>query len=309
MTIKPRRVRSWRQPRFTLAVPQSIAAMHRSLPIPLSLALLMGLPEAARALEGDWRLFRIEPAPWATGSLQLPPAPLDLGTRVQFLPQAARGAGVLECSGARFEKLVMPAEGLFQGGLPKPASDAQALGLQPMPVPTVRMDCDSGSFDFHRADADTLLMALDHHILSFSRAEGAIAAADSPEAAIQELIERHLSSDTRFLAASWAAKASRFSADLGRAIEEWFAVDWPGDEPPPIQGDPLTDSQERPTRFAVRSAVRKDERAWVPVDFADAWRSRRVIFVLTQDSSRWLLADVEYSDGASLLQLLQERPG
>jgi hypothetical protein len=263
---------------------------------------------ASPALQGDWRLVRLQPAPWIAEGEPLPPASLQPGLRLRFEPEALRGPGVLDCTGARYEALSIPAEGLFQGGLSAPRSQAEALGLNPSPVPSLRLDCDAGSFDFHRADADTLLLALDNRILSFSRSAGALAPDGSPEAAVQGLLEAHYAGDMGFTPAAWAGKRGQLTRDLQAAMDGWFAAEWPSDEPPPINGDPLTDSQEYPTRFAVRAAWVEGESARVAVDLADAWRSRRLDFLLRQEDGAWRLADLVYPDGSRFSQALAGRP-
>lgn len=277
-------------------------------PILLVAALLPGAAFATPALMGEWRLARLQPAPWVAEGEAMPPPGLQPGQRIRFEADALRGPGVLDCAGARYQALSIPAEGLFQGGLGAPRRQAEDLGLQPSPVPSLRLDCDAGSFDFHRADADTLLLALDSRILSFSRSAGALAPEGSPEAATQALLEAHYAGDMGFLPSAWEGKRAQLTRALQAAMDGWFAADWPSDEPPPINGDPLTDSQEYPTRFAVRAAQIEGASARVPVDFADAWRSRQIDFEWRHEHGAWRLADLVYADGSRFSQALAERP-
>jgi hypothetical protein len=61
---------------------------------------------------------------------------------------------------------------LFQGGLSHAAAQAAELGFGAGPHPTLRIDCDRGSWDFHAADPDTLLFAYDQRLYTLSRSLG-----------------------------------------------------------------------------------------------------------------------------------------
>lgn len=265
---------------------------------------------SAHEARGTWRVFRMQPAPWVDDAAQLAPSAIALGARLEFAQDALRGPAALACAQPRYHDLPVPAPGLFQGGLPDPERQARDLGFAPDTIPSLRIDCDNASFDVHFADADTLLLALDNRIYSASRAAGALAPHGSPEAAVQALLETHFDGHRGFLAQAWAGKREALDAELASAIDAyraWLDTGYPKDHVPPIDGDPLTDSQEYPTRFAVRTARVQDDTATVDVDFADAWIGKRLVYTLRQRDGRWLLSDVRYPHGDSFLDILRAR--
>jgi hypothetical protein len=282
---------------------------------PLALALigvlLFGLHcPLARCAEGwlgEWRVFLAEPAPWLAGA-EAPSSALPMGARLRLQADSIDGPAPLACTQGRSEALMTPPEGLFQGQLDAPQRQALALGLAAGARPGLRIDCSSGSWDFHAADADTLLFALDGRLYSLSRAAGALAAADAPEAAVQALLERHFAGDRGFGIDAWSALREALSGDLWRAVEAYAAASWPADDVPPINGDPLTDSQEMPSRFAVGAARLEGLRADVPARFADAYGERAVVYRLLHEDGRWRVQDLRYADGRRLGELLAERP-
>ncbi len=279
-----------------------MGGMNSSRPcaVPVA-AVLFLLASPAFALEGDWRIALSRAAPWATDAGA---AQAMVGARFALREGRASGPGPLSCGQARVQAIVSPPEGLFQGGLPVPARDAAALGLAAVEVPGFRLECDSGSFDFHQADADTVLLALDNRILSFSRAPGALAPQDAPEARVQALLEQHFAGDMGFLADGAAAKAAWLTSELQARIDAYFARGWPDDEVPPINGDPFTDSQEYPTRFAVQAARIEGDVAEVPVRFADAYAGRELLYRLRREAGGWRIDDIDYGRGEHFSGLL-----
>jgi hypothetical protein len=119
---------------------------------------------------GNWRVVHVRVAPWAGPAAQalpsLPSLPLSLTPRHVHGP--FRG---LNCAkGARSELLPLPAEGLFEGNLPQPAAQAaQDLGFRTFPVATLRVVCPNSTADYHRLDADTLVLGYDNLIWTLKR--------------------------------------------------------------------------------------------------------------------------------------------
>ncbi|MGQ0800175.1 MAG: hypothetical protein ACT4NL_08705 [Pseudomarimonas sp.] len=262
---------------------------------------------SANDLLGTWRIVRQQPAPWVVKADELF-APLSLGEVVVFEATRVRGPGVLRCGDAHYGLSEMPAEGLFQGGLPQPAADAQQLGFPAGVTRGLSLRCETGLFEFHLADANSLLFALDNRIYSLSRAPGALAAAGTPEAAVQQVLESHFAADMGFLPAYWKDKRAWLATELNAAIDGYFAAPWPTDEPPPINGDPLTNSQEYPTRFAVSAATLADGKARVKVVFGDAHVQKQIEFLLQRESDQWRVSDLIYTDGHRFTEILAARP-
>ncbi len=269
-------------------------------------AAVAGAGAAARSPSdwlGAWRIERGVVAPWAP--MATPISRDFLGKSVTFADSSMKGPGPLDCKGAAYEPTSVPAEGLFQSGIVGPAEEAAArLGLVSLPVAGMSLTCDTGVFEFHAADADTMLFALSNVIWTISRAEGALARPSSPEGAVQSLLEAHFAGNMGFTEESVAAKRGFLTKALGAKIDAYFTREFPEDEVPPIDGDPFTDTQEYPTRFAVRAAAREKTTADVPADFSDGYATRRVRFKLIKSGKRWRLDDLIYEDGATLTALL-----
>lgn len=282
---------------------------------PLALALigllLFGLhcPPARCAEDwlGEWRVFLTQPAPWLADA-QASTSALPVGARLRLRADGIDGPAPLTCTRGRSEALMTPPEGLFQGQLDAPQTQALALGLAAGARPGLRIDCSSGSWDFHAADPETLLFALDLRIYSLSRAPGALAPAGSPAAAVQTLLEQHFAGTRAFSREAWAPLREGLCGGLLAAVEAYFETSWPEDEVPPVNGDPLSDSQEPPARFAVGEAQLVGARAEVPVRFADAHREHSATFLLQREQGAWKVCDLRYADGSQLSLILAEQP-
>lgn len=258
------------------------------------------LTAAVQAAEwpGEWRVQQVQPAPWVPEGAELPASAIAPGEVLALSTDRLQGPGVLNCAQATVSTLTIPPPGLFQGGLPAPAEDAaRALGFAAGDIESLRVDCSSGSFDFHFADAATLLFALDNRIYTLGRHAGSAAATDSPEARSQALLEAHFAGDMGFSVDSWAGKRRFLSSALQAALDAYFARDFPADEVPPINGDPLTDSQEYPTRFAIDAARIEAEVARVTVRYADGWSRREVEFEWAREQGEWRLRELVYPRG------------
>ena len=277
----------------------------------VALALLAGASASAgdanaapNALLGAWRVTHGVVAPWTDE------APIDkgwIGSRAVFAVSSVQAKAPLGCNKAQYEATSNPPEGLFMGGLEEAGDAATAaanLGFKPGEVAGVSLSCSSGLWEFHLADADTMLFALDNVIWTMSRAYGARAASSAPEGVVEALLERHFNGDMGFEEAAAANKKPYLTRSLSGAINAYFKRDFPADEVPPIDGDPYTDSQDYPARFAVGKGAITGGRADVPVDVSDAYSKRRLVFRMARESGRWRLDDIGYDDGRSFKDML-----
>lgn len=287
--------------------------MPASLPVLLMSILSFGVlcsDAKAHPETGSWHVFRAQTAPWVEAATTLPPSRFGVGARIDLTPAAVHVSDVLTCMQPEQHTLTLPAQGLFQGALTDPVRQAQELGFAQDAIATLRIDCGNASIDLHFADADTMLLALDNRIYSATRASPDMGVSGTPEGAVQALLEVHFDGDLGFTLKTWANKRDALATDLNTAIDgywKWLATDYPEDHVPPINGDPLTDSQEYPTRFSVRTAQVQGDSAVVEVDFADAWTRKRLRYALQRQGGRWLLSDVRYPHGGSFVQTLHER--
>jgi len=272
-------------------------------------ATLSAATQAQVAASESWRLHSVRPAPWAqatgpAGAGPLPPAEWRVDA------QGMSGPTPLTCSAARHRFLRLPAEHLFEGNLPVPATlSAQQLGLPAGPLITQRIACNSGSFDFHRDAADHAWLGLDNRVLRFER----VASVSSPTATVQALLLAHFAADMALNLGSVAAKSAWLSLALQQRLDRWLKLPPSPDEVPALNGDPFTDSQEPPLAFELAAAEILAASAEVTIRFEFAGDqsgklasapTRNVVMLLTKSNGDWRIDDLRYADGSRLSQLL-----
>ncbi len=272
---------------------------------------LVGEFESAWAFEPwqpqeRWLIESGRVAPWAKpGTTALENAGLA-GQAILVEGKVVTAPHPLACEQAQHAFIVMPAEGLFEGGLPAPAGRAaRALGMPSMPVLTWRMTCRNGSFDYHLLSKQGAFLGLDHVVWQVRRTSLEL----SPEAAVLELLRQHMTRDMAFTKGSAARKASMLTESLTRAIAAYFARPVSPDEAPVINGDPFTDSQEYPSGFTLGTVLRAGSRATVPVRFDENGRYKAVEYRLQLSGTTWRVDDLHYPDGATFRGLLKPAKG
>lgn len=130
-----------------------------------------GTPEASFA--GVWRIIDARPAPWVKPHrLERRDAPY-LEYALIFANGEVKGPSPLGCRHAQFGTTVVQPQGLFQGNLPKGREYdvAKAMNLEPPEITTARVNCDTGSFDYHFDHNGNLQTALDNVIYTLQRPE------------------------------------------------------------------------------------------------------------------------------------------
>lgn len=258
------------------------------------------------ALTGTWRVVRGQVAPWVAATEARPNVREWIGQTVRVTARQVSGPRVLRCAAPKLEATRMPPEGLFQGGLPAPADvAARALGFATPPIAGVRLTCDAGLFEFHQADAQSMLLAVDNVIWTLDKSPGATAADTTPAGVVQRFLEQHFASDMAYDTSALVAKREWLGEAFAAQLRQYLAMPVSPNEAPELDGDPFTDSQEYPTRFSVGAARVVGARATVPVRFSDGYRSYRVSYQLLRTSGRWRIDDVSSQNGRSLRALLR----
>ena len=255
-------------------------------------------------LIGTWRITRGMVAPWVKRTEPTPDTKALVGETMRVSATRIDGSRLVQCSQPHFEVTRFAADALFQGDLPAPASKIarDALGFTRLPVPGISLNCDAGLYEFHQADDETMLVALNNVIWTLTRSAGATAAADSPTGVVERFLERHYAGEMGFDKRAVLAKRAFYSDGLIAAITHYFATPSPNDEVPAIDGDPFTDSQEYPTRFSVRaSTMSADGDALVPVVFRDGYSTKQAVYVLHREHEAWRIGDVRYGKGEPTL--------
>ena len=194
-----------------------------------------------------WLIQSGRVAPWAKpGTTALENAGLA-GQAILVEGKTVTAPHPLACEQAEHAFIVIPAEGLFEGGLPAPAgAAARALGMASMPVLTWRMTCRNGSFDYHLLSKQGALLGLDHVVWQVRRTSLEL----SPEAAVLELLRQHMTRDMAFTKGSAARKASMLTEGLTRAIATYFAGDYRRYLDCRQQSDPTAASRHAPLPLA-----------------------------------------------------------
>jgi uncharacterized protein YecT (DUF1311 family) len=150
--------------------------MNRLLP---ALALLLLGASSALAetpdsgLAGVWRVVAASPAPWVTPRLLTKAEAPMMEQAIMFGDGEVKGSAPLACKHVKYHSLVVEPKGLFQGNLPpgRAVDLAKAMKLDPPEITTYRVDCDSGSFDYHVDHEGRLQTALSNVIYTLERPE------------------------------------------------------------------------------------------------------------------------------------------
>ncbi len=153
-----------------------------------------------------------------------------------------------------------------------------------------------------RAFVPVLLLALWPAAVSAQRAGG------SPADVAHAFYRYHFVHDMAFTRAAVRHRARWLSPDLLVLCRAYFARPSPVDEPPEIEGDPFTDSQEYPSAFRVGAATVAGDTALVPVTFSWPAGDRREVTVVLVGAGAWKIADVRYASGSSLSRELAATP-
>ena len=127
----------------------------------------------------------------------------------------------------------------------------------------------------------------------------------APAAVVRAFYRYHFAHDMAFTRTAIRRRAHWLTPDLLALCRAYFAAPSPADEPPPIEGDPFTDSQEYPATFHVGAATVAGDTALVPVTFAwkDGGTQPGVTVVLTRRAG-WRIADIRFARGGTLRDLL-----
>lgn len=281
------------------------AVLYALLTLTTGSALAQDVPLEPGA---GWRLVRGVAAPWVASPGDVTVSKALTGKSLAFEIGRVTGPHPLGCAGAGYEFAMMPGEGLFQGGLPTPVeASARRAGISTLPVLTLQVSCEKGLFDYHITGPGRLVTALDNVVWTLEATKAT--ASLTPEAVVARLLVDHFTHDMAFTKASIARKRGWLSAALNRQIAAYFAAPFPEDEPPPINGDPITNSQDYPTRFAIARAAVAGREAKVRVRFTDEGRSRPTEFLLRRGDVGWRIDDLIYDDGSRFSASLKpEKP-
>ena len=123
-------------------------------------------------LLGHWRVAEAAPAPWAVkDAAHAATVALFEGLTIAVGEDRVSSETPLACASARYATGLVPAEGLFQGGVDpaQAAGIAVALGLSPEAIRAVALTCDTGVYDFYFRDPAAAFLAFDNVVFTLTR--------------------------------------------------------------------------------------------------------------------------------------------
>lgn len=126
------------------------------LPFAIALIAMNG-----RGGYGTWTIVDVGPPPWQPDAGVGPELRALIGQTVAFERDRVRAPSPLDCTGARYQEVEQPPEGLFQGALaerPDAAAQAATLGFAGSAASTLSIACDNATFDYHRVGDAALIM-------------------------------------------------------------------------------------------------------------------------------------------------------
>ena len=255
--------------------------------------------------DGSWRIVRAVVAPWATkDTADAPNTRRLIGASVRFYDGTVGGPPAMACDGAQHTLIDVPADQLFEGAL-RDSAMAVALGVGAFPVATVRVTCNNGVHDYHRVDSASMLVAVDSVIYTLVQSEISSLPGTHPAGVVQALLEAHFADDMSFDRVRTGRKQQWLSPTLWLDMQDYFVRPVSADEPPVINGDPFTNTQEYPARFVLTNLEEGPIESRVQVVFRDAYRTTRSTFVLQRTQDEWRVHDIVYEDGSTLRTMLQ----
>lgn len=127
----------------------------------------------------------------------------------------------------------------------------------------------------------------------------------TPAGVVSSLYAAHFGGDMAFTHESVAAKQPWLTPDLQALLVAELDRPQPEDEPPYINGDPFTDTQEYPLACKAGDEEIVGDTASVNVECTlEGGGTRRIVALLQKVGSAWKLGDLQYEDGRTLRHLL-----
>ena len=133
-------------------------------------------PTTKYPIFGEWEIAKFTLAPWIEEGEDRAETTTDgaahLRLLVTFEPRRVVAKDdVIGCNEANYQPTSFPPDIIFQSGLPAPnqAKIATDMGFAPGDIPGFDLDCSTGVFSYHFADADRLLFALSDVIYTLTR--------------------------------------------------------------------------------------------------------------------------------------------
>jgi len=126
----------------------------------------------------------------------------------------------------------------------------------------------------------------------------------SPNALVADLYRQHKKQSPFFQRRSRALLDKYFAPELANLL--WQDARSSGDEVGALDGDPLFNAQDMEIKnFSIQAGVGGPRMVVVPVSFENFGQKHEIKFRLFSGGGTWRIANIEYDDGSTLLDILK----
>src|SRR5258705_5392827 len=126
----------------------------------------------------------------------------------------------------------------------------------------------------------------------------------SPRAVVADLYRQHKQRSPFFQRRSRALLDRYFARELANLL--WQDAQSSGDEVGALDGDPLYNAQDMDIRnFSIQEGIGGPRMVVVPVTFENFGQKHEIKFRLFSGGGTWRIANIEYDDGSTLLDILK----
>jgi hypothetical protein len=126
----------------------------------------------------------------------------------------------------------------------------------------------------------------------------------SPKELVADLYRQHKKQSPFFQRRSRALLDKYFAPELANLL--WQDARSSGDEVGALDGDPLFNAQDMDIKnFSIHEGVGGPRMVVVPVSFENLGQKHEIKFRLFSGGGTWRIANIEYDDGATLLEILK----
>jgi len=126
----------------------------------------------------------------------------------------------------------------------------------------------------------------------------------SPRALVADLYRQHKKQSPFFQRRSRALLDKYFARELANLL--WQDAHSAGDEVGALDGDPLFNAQDMDIKkFSIQEGIGGPRMVVVPVSFENFGQKHEIKFRLFAGGGTWRIANIEYDDGSTLLDILK----
>ena len=127
----------------------------------------------------------------------------------------------------------------------------------------------------------------------------------SPKELVADLYRQHKKKSPFFQRRSRALLDKYFARELANLL--WQDAHSSGDEVGALDGDPLFNAQDMDIKnFSIQAGVGGPRMVVVPVSFENFGQKHEIKFRLFSGGGIWRIANIEYDDGSTLLEILKQ---